>query len=107
MKFSNDRVDLLAYAEHNQAFHIVDARRYDTRQTVQACSQNQGISGITFCPEVRGSLRACFLACFLAPKLASLRVHACAAACTALTAGVVPESGCYGHCVHTYKLRRV
>ena len=58
VKFSNDRVDLLAYAEHNQAFHMVDARRYDARQTVQACSQNQGISGITFCPEVWRPLRA-------------------------------------------------
>ena len=88
VKFSNDRVDLLAYAEHNQAFHMVDARRYDARQTVQACSQNQGISGITFCPEVWHPSRArvrlrCAVSCLLAAWLLAQRYSTCFLAVTA------------------------
>jgi hypothetical protein len=53
VKFSAAPVDLLAFAEHEQTFYVVDARNYSARQTLQACPGNVGISGMAFNPEVR------------------------------------------------------
>jgi hypothetical protein len=58
VKFSSDPVDLLAYAEHEQKFHVLDSRNYRCQQTLVACSEHQGISGMAFSPEVRGSALA-------------------------------------------------
>ena len=54
VKFSADPVGLLAYAEHESAVHIVDARRYGARQVLAAAPTGVGISGLAFTPEVRG-----------------------------------------------------
>jgi hypothetical protein len=47
-------VDLLAFAEHDSAFHVVDARKYRIRQTIRhSDNQSAGISGMAFAPGVR------------------------------------------------------
>ena len=53
VKFTAAPVDLLAYAEHEGTFSVVDARAWQARQVVHAAGSNVGISGMTFSPEVR------------------------------------------------------
>jgi Uncharacterised protein domain (DUF2415) len=52
VKFSAEPVDLMAFAEHDNTFHVVDARKFNTRQSVRTSDTSIGISGVTFAPKV-------------------------------------------------------
>ena len=54
LKFSRGPVDLLAFAEHEENIHLVDARTFATRQTIRVGSpgmDSSNISGIAFFPD--------------------------------------------------------
>jgi hypothetical protein len=53
VKFSSEPVDLMSFAEHDKSFHLVDARCFGARQTVNASAASVGISGLAFSAEVR------------------------------------------------------
>lgn len=53
VKFSAEPMDIVAFAEHEQAFHLVDARNFGRRQTLHASSSSTGISGMAFTDSVR------------------------------------------------------
>jgi methyl coenzyme M reductase alpha subunit len=55
VKFSAEPVDLMAFAEHDNTFHVVDARKFNTRQSVRTSDASIGISGVTFAPKVCAS----------------------------------------------------
>ena len=48
VKYSSEPNDLLAFGEHEQAFHLVDARNYAARQTLHVSVSSVGISGMAF-----------------------------------------------------------
>eukprot|EP00892_Ulva_mutabilis_P003678 jgi/Ulvmu1/1682/UM115_0011.1 len=48
VKFSAEPMDIVAFAEHEQAFHLVDARNFGRRQTLHASAASSGISGMAF-----------------------------------------------------------
>ena len=54
LKFSRGPVDLLAFAEHEENIHLVDARTFATWQTIRVGSpgvDSSNISGIAFFPD--------------------------------------------------------
>lgn len=53
VKFSAGPVDLLAFTEHDTAFHLVDSRMYGTQQVVQIAAPEveADISGLAFSPD--------------------------------------------------------
>lgn len=54
VKFSGAPVDLLAFAENESTFHVVDARKYRLRHSARHVdNQSAGISGLAFCHGVR------------------------------------------------------
>lgn len=53
VKYSSEPNDLLAFGEHEQSFHLVDARNYSARQTLQVSVSSIGISGMAFDATVR------------------------------------------------------
>lgn len=53
VKFSAEPMDIVSFAEHEQAVHLVDARDFGSCQTLHAASTSSGISGMTFADSVR------------------------------------------------------
>lgn len=53
VKFSAEPMDILAFAEHEQAVHLVDARDFGRRQTLHAAPSSCGVLGMAFADHVR------------------------------------------------------